>query len=98
MSMPPRDPIRVLIADGDPLVCRALVRLLQDAAEVDVVATATDGGAVLDRAGQFDPAVAVIDARTARLDGLAVTRRLCQQAPAIRVVVLSVYATFHDAA
>ena len=39
-----------------------------------------------------------MDARTAQLDGMALTRRLRQRTPAMRIVVLSVYATFRDQA
>jgi DNA-binding NarL/FixJ family response regulator len=91
-----REPIRVLIADGDPLICRALVRLLKDAPDVEVIATATDASVTLELAEQFQPAVALLDAGTARLDGMTLTRSLRQQAPATRVVMLSVYATMRD--
>lgn len=98
MSALPGAPIRVLIADGDPLVGRALLHLLQDVGDMEVVALAADGGAALEIAGRLQPAVMVIDARTARLDGLALTRRLREQRPAPRVVVVSVYGTFRDQA
>jgi len=90
------EPIRVLIVDGDPLICRALVRLLKDAPDVEVVATATDAMVTLELAEQFQPAVALLDAGTARLDGMTLTRSLRRQAPAIQIVVLSVYATMRD--
>jgi DNA-binding NarL/FixJ family response regulator len=93
-----RKPIRVLIVDGDPLICRALVRLLKDAPDVEVIATATDASVTLKLAEQFQPAVALIDAGTARLDGMTLTRSLSQQAPATRVVILSVYVTMRDPA
>ena len=98
MARRPCTPIRVLIADGDPRVGRALGRLLRDADEVEVVATATAAGTVLEIAAQLQPAVVVIDARMAQLDGLAVTRRLRQMVPATQVVVVSVYATFREPA
>jgi DNA-binding NarL/FixJ family response regulator len=98
MSALPQVPIRVLIADGDPLVGRALLHLLQDIGDMKVVALAADGWAALEIAGRLQPAVMVIDARTARLDGLALTRRLRERRPAPRVVVVSVYATFRDQA
>jgi DNA-binding NarL/FixJ family response regulator len=88
-----RQRIRVLIVDGDPLICRALVRLLQDAPDVGIVATATDAVDTLQLAEQFQPAVALLDSGTAQLDGMTLTRSLRHQAPAIRVVILSVYAT-----
>lgn len=82
--------------DGDPLICRALVRLLKDAPDVEVVATATDALVTLALAEKFRPAVALLDAGTARLDGMLLTRSLRLQAPAIQVVMLSVYATMRD--
>jgi DNA-binding NarL/FixJ family response regulator len=98
MSALPRSPIRVLIADGDPLVGRALRHLLQDVVDLEVVALAVDGGTALESAGRLQPAVMVIDAGSARLDGLALTRRLREWQPAPRVVVVSVYGTFRDQA
>ena len=91
-------PVRVLVADGDPLVSRALVRLLQDAPAVEIVAVAADGAAALACALHLQPAVAVLDARTAQPDGMVLLRhlRLLTQAP--RIVVLSVYATFREQA
>jgi DNA-binding NarL/FixJ family response regulator len=91
-----RKPIRVLIVDGDPLICRALVRLLKDALDVEIIATATDASVTLELAEQFQPAVALLDAGTARLDGMTLTRSLRQHAPATRIVMLSVYATRRD--
>ncbi len=91
-------PIHVLIADGDPFVCRALVRLLQDFVDIQIVATAADGLATIELAIQLQPAVALVDAWTTRLDGMEVTRMLREQVPATRVVILSVYATLRDQA
>ena len=70
--------------------------MLKDAPEVEVVATATDALVTLELAEQFRPAVALLDAGTARLDGRALTRSLRQQVPAIQIVMLSVYATMRD--
>src|SRR2546423_1352532 len=86
--------IAVLIVDSDPLVARALGRLLQGAEDVQVVATTADQEAALALARQLQPAVAVVDAQTLHLDGLAVTRGLRRQVPAPQVVVVSVYATY----
>ena len=94
MERTTHEPIRVLIVDGDPQVGRALVRLLGSADDIEVIATATDEKAALELAVRLGPAVALVDAGAARMDGMEITRALCQQAPATRVVVLSVYAMF----
>jgi DNA-binding NarL/FixJ family response regulator len=91
-------PIRVLVADGDPLICRALVRLLHDSVDVEVIATSAKGEEVLEIAGRLLPAVALVDAHTARMDGMKVTQSLCQQVPATRVIILSVYEALRDEA
>lgn len=92
MDSAPRSPIRILIADSDPRVGRALARLLQAVGDLDVVATASTSESALALAGRLRPTVAVVDAWTAGLDGLALTRSLAAQAPAPRVVMVSVYA------
>jgi len=91
-------PIRVLIVDGDPRVGRALGRLLQGTRDVEVIATATAAAAGLAWARHLRPTVAVVDAQSVGIDGLAMTRCLRQAVPAPQVVVVSVYATFRAAA
>lgn len=91
-------PIRVLIADGDPLVCRALARLLGNNADVEVVATSTGGDEVLELAGRLRPAVALVDAHTPRMDGMELTRSLWQRFPETRVIVLGVYEALREEA
>jgi DNA-binding NarL/FixJ family response regulator len=90
--------IRVLIANGNLLVCRALERLLRDAKDVEVVAMATTELLTLELAGQLQPSVALLDVGNARRDGMALTRKLRQQTPAMQIVVLSVYESFRDQA
>lgn len=91
------EPIRVLIVDSNPQVGRALVRLLQPADDIEVVATAADENAVLELALRLRPAVALVDVGDGRMDGIEITQALSKQSPT-RVVVLSVYATFSERA
>lgn len=90
--------IGVLIADGEPLVGRALARLLANNAGVQVIATSARGDEVLELAGRLHPAVALVDAHTPRMDGMDVTRNLCQRFPETRVIVLGVYEALRDEA
>jgi DNA-binding NarL/FixJ family response regulator len=91
-------PIRVLIADSDPRVCRALARLLRNSEYVNVIATSADRDEVLELAGHLHPAVALVDAHTVRMDGIDVTRSLSRLFPATRIIALGVYATMRDQA
>jgi len=72
--------------------------LLKPANDIEVVATAADGGAALELTMRLQPAVALVDVGAARWDGMEITRTLCQQVPATRIIVLSVYATFRSQA
>ena len=92
------EPVRVIIVDGDPLICRALARLVKNIQDLEVVATTTDGANALELAGRLQPDIALIDAKTARLDGMELARRMHRQVPATGIIVLSVYASFRDQA
>ncbi len=96
--MTKQEPIRVLILDGDPQVCRALVRLLKPVNDIKVVATAIDRAAALELALRLQPSVILVDVGTTDRNGMAITRTLCQQAPVTRVLALGVYATFRNQA
>lgn len=81
-----------------PIPSAPLVRLLQDAAEVEVVGSATEGATALALARQLQPGVVVLDARTAQPNGMVLIRHLRLLAQAPRIVVLSVYTTVREQA
>jgi DNA-binding NarL/FixJ family response regulator len=89
-------PIRVLIADGDPLICRALARLLGNSAEVEVIASSPDRDEVLRLVHQLHPAVALVDAHMALPDGVPGAKGLWQQVAGTRIIVLGVYEALRD--
>jgi DNA-binding NarL/FixJ family response regulator len=98
MSSTTTEAISLIIADGDPLICRALARLFRNVSGLEVVATASDRSEVLELAGWLNPAVVLVEARTVHLDGLELTRALTQRFPQMRVIVLSVYQTLREEA
>lgn len=98
MSSTKIKPISLVIADGDPLVCRALARLLGNSAEVEVVATSSDLSEALELVGRLNPTVVLVDAHTVHLDGVDLTRSLTQRFPHTRVIVLGVYQTLRGEA
>ncbi|MFI6478842.1 response regulator [Nonomuraea sp. NPDC050663] len=83
--------IRVLIADDQALV-RAGVRMLLQAAGMEVVAEAQDGAEALRHAEQHLPDVILMDLRMPRLDGLEASRRILAARPGARIVVLTTFA------
>lgn len=80
---------RVVVADDHPLVLDGLRGLLEP--HFEVVATATDGRALLDLAAELRPDLVVADVSMPGIDGIEATRRLREIAPATRVLILSVH-------
>lgn len=80
--------LRVLIADDDPLARRALRDALQEAG-CAVAADATDGQEAVELALHYRPDVVLMDVGLPRIDGIAAMRQILEQAPEVRVVMLS---------
>ncbi|HEX9670979.1 MAG TPA: response regulator transcription factor [Thermoanaerobaculia bacterium] len=83
--------VRVLVADDHTIVRQGLVSLLNESGECEVVAEAADGIDALEKAHAVHPEVAVLDLSMPRLSGLEVVRRLHEELPAVRVLVLTVH-------
>jgi DNA-binding NarL/FixJ family response regulator len=83
--------VRVLVADDHTLVRRGLVSLLVESGECDVVAEAADGLQAVEQAQATRPDVAILDLAMPRLSGLEAVRRIHQEVPQTRVLVLTVH-------
>ena len=84
-------PIRVLLADDDPLVLSGLKMMLGGAGQVQVVGEAHDGREVMPAADLHHPDVVLMDIRMPRLDGIAATRLLRAQPSPPQVIVLTTF-------
>ncbi|KGM57599.1 LuxR family transcriptional regulator [Lysobacter arseniciresistens ZS79] len=84
-------PIRVLIADDHTLVRESLVGVLQADGEVVVVGQAADGPGLLALAAVARPDVVITDISMPGLNGIEVVRRLHEQLPEARVLVLTMH-------
>jgi two-component system, NarL family, nitrate/nitrite response regulator NarL len=62
--------IRVMIADDHPIVREGLSKLLRLEEDIDVVGEACDGRELLEKMGELDPDVILLDLRMPNLDGL----------------------------
>lgn len=83
--------IRLLLAD-DHAVLRSGLRMLLDAQpDMQVVGEASDGAEAVREALQSRPDVVLMDVAMTGEGGLDATRRIKQQAPEIKVLVLSMY-------
>jgi DNA-binding NarL/FixJ family response regulator len=87
--------IRILIADDHAVVREGLARMIADQPDMRVVAETADGDAAVTAAVSCEPHVALLDMRMPGLGGVAAIRRMREQAPRTRVLVLSMYEDPH---
>ena len=80
--------MRVLIADDHPLF-RDGLRSLLEARGIEVVGEARNGREALDQARRHHPDVVLMDLGMPEVNGLAATRLISAELPAVRVVILT---------
>lgn len=85
------EPIRVLLADDDPLVLSGLKMMLGGARDIEVVGQSHDGHGVLPAVDLHHPDIVLMDIRMPRLDGIAATRLLRAQHCPPQVIVLTTF-------
>lgn len=83
--------IRVLVVDDQDIVRQGLSVILKHQEGIAVCGVARDGEEALIRVAETRPDVVLMDLNMPRLNGVQATRRIVEQYPAIRVVVLTTY-------
>lgn len=79
----PAPPLRVLVADDNPVVRAGLTALLGAHPDIRVVAEAPDGAAALDAAARTRPDIVLLDVRMPHTDGLTALPDLLLWAPVL---------------
>ncbi|HEY8451261.1 MAG: response regulator transcription factor [Micromonosporaceae bacterium] len=82
-------PVRVLLADGQPLQRAGFRSVLAGRTDVDVVAEAGDGRAAVELARRLLPDVVVLDVALPRLSGRDATAAIASARLPVRVLALS---------
>jgi len=83
--------IRLLLADDHTVVRESLVAALRAAGDCLVVAEAGDGVSAIEMALSTRPDVAIVDISMPGLNGIEVVRRLTEELPKTRVLVLTMH-------
>ena len=81
----------MLIADDDDLMRAGLADLLAADPSIEVVGTAATGRQAVEQACRLAPEVVLMDVRMPDLDGIEATRLLAQEAPGVRVLILTTF-------
>ena len=84
-------PIRVIVADDHTILREGVVALLSSDAVVQVVAQTNDGPTTLEQTIALRPDVLVIDISLPYMGGIEVLRRLRQDSPRTRSLVLTMH-------
>ena len=87
-------PTRVLIADDRPRSRSGLRAVLAVRPEIEIVGEAADGQEALRLVEEHRPDVVLMDAKMPVMDGVEGTRLIKERWPEIRVVVLTIHATY----
>jgi DNA-binding NarL/FixJ family response regulator len=81
--------VRVLVADDHLAVAEGLRAILEP--EFDVIATVSDGNALVAAATMLTPDVIVTDIAMPGLDGITATGEILRRHPRTRIVLVTVY-------
>ena len=87
--------LRILIADDHEVVRRGLSALLQSHEGWEVCGDAKDGREAVEKARELKPDIVILDVGMPNLNGLAATRKLLQQDPQQKVIVLTITDSDH---
>lgn len=96
--MPPQEastsePIRVVIAEDQPVIRRAFAAMLSLESDLAVVGQAADGVEAIEMVRAWQPDIVLMDLRMPRGGGIAAIRRIVADHPDTQIIVLTTFDT-----
>lgn len=82
---------RILLADDHAVVRRGLKLVLESEPDLEVVAEASDGAEAVKLATSEEMDLAILDVTMPRLTGIQAARRISQEQPQLRTLILSMH-------
>jgi DNA-binding NarL/FixJ family response regulator len=83
--------ITVALIDDDVLIREGLRMILDQAGDIDVVATGSDGLQAVRIAREVAPEIMLVDIRMPNLDGIEATRQITAERDSPRVIILTTF-------
>ena len=83
--------VRLLVADDHPIMRSGLVAILEDEANLKIVAEASNGAEAVARYREHVPDVVLLDLRMPDMDGVDVTRAIRAITPDARIIILTTF-------
>lgn len=88
---PAQQPLRILIAEDQSVIRKAIAALLALEPDMRVVGTASDGEQAVVAARAYTPDIVLMDAKMPRMDGVAATRAILAENPQSRIIMLTTF-------
>lgn len=73
--------IKILVVDDSPFMRKSLQKMLEEAPDLRVVATARDGVDALEKIQEYQPDIVTLDIEMPRMDGLACLKKIMADHP-----------------
>ncbi|MCJ7619086.1 MAG: response regulator transcription factor [Anaerolineae bacterium] len=82
---------RILVVDDDDAFRQRVKAFFAPEADMEVVAETSDGEEAITKAQELKPDVVLMDVRMPGFNGVSATRKLREEVPEVKVIMLSVF-------
>ncbi|MCW7990691.1 hypothetical protein XF35_36900 [Streptomyces platensis subsp. clarensis] len=90
VSVPRKEPIRVLVVDDHALFRRGLEIVLAQEEDIQVVGEAGDGAEAVDKAADLLPDIVLMDVRMPKRGGIEACTSIKEVAPSAKIIMLTI--------